>query len=209
SPPPAAPAQDPLVISVPGPRKPAAGEHTEAPVRSNNECSYSRQDSTVAVEWRGPANLKMHKPVDCTLVIRNTMPIAAHGVRVTVPVPTGLAVAAAEPEAATEDRKLIWNLGVLQARQERIIQLRFVAEVAGELVPTASVTYTCSAPLHLHVHAPKLTLKIQAPSQVALGEPAKMVFTITNVGDGAADQVKIQASLSEGLQHASGRNVEL
>ena len=207
--PPALPAQDSRVIEVPAPRPPVASEHSNAPARPGDDNVLLRQDSSLAVEWRGPAVLKMHKPADFTLIVRNTMPMTIQGVRVAVPVPNGLAVASVEPDAATEDRKLLWDLGVLQARQERKIRLRFVPEIAGELTPTASVTYSCSSALHIQVHSPKLTLKSQAPTQVTMGEPAKILFTITNVGDGAADQVKIQAGLSGGLEHASGKNVEL
>jgi hypothetical protein len=184
-------------------------QRAETPSRPVVESPMPKSDSAVAVEWGGPTTLKMHKPADFTLVVRNTLSVPVHGVRVSVPIPTGLAVASAVPEATTEDRQLIWDFGMLQARQERNIQIRLVAETGGELAPYASVTYTCSAALRLQVHSPKLALRTQAPGQVCLGDPAKIVFTVTNTGDGAAEQVKIQANLSDGLEHAGGRNVEL
>jgi hypothetical protein len=184
-------------------------ERSEPATRIINENPIPSQDPVVAIEWRGPATIRLHKAAEYTLVVRNTMPTAVHGVRVSVPVPTGLAVASAEPEAKTEERKLLWDMGVLQPRQERNIRLRLVAETTGELAPNATVTYTCTSALRLQVRSPKLVLKSQAPSQVALGDPANIVFTVTNMGDGEAEQVKIQASLSEGLEHKSGRSVEL
>jgi hypothetical protein len=42
-----------------------------------------------------------------------------------------------------------------------------------------------------------------------VGDPAKIVFTVRNSGDGAAEHDKIQPILTDGLEHASGRNVEL
>jgi uncharacterized repeat protein (TIGR01451 family) len=209
--PPSAPAAlPPRIITATPPRTQTAVERSEPTARIVNENPIpSRQESVVAVEWRGPATLTLNKPADYTLIVRNTMPTTVNGVRVTVPIPTGLAVASAKPEAATEERKLLWDLGVLQPRQERNLRLRLVPETTGELAPYATVTYTYTSPLRLQVRSPRLVLKTKAPSQVALGDPANIVFTVTNTGDGEAERVKIQANLSDGLEHASGRNVEL
>jgi uncharacterized repeat protein (TIGR01451 family) len=168
----------------------------------------SRADSAVSIEWLGSSTIKMHQPTDFALVVRNNTAAAVQDVRAFVRVPTGLAVFAAEPRASAAGRVLEWQLGALAPRQERKLQVRLAAEATGELVAQAWATFTCAASLTLRVQEPKLVLKTRAAEQVTLGDAANIVFTVSNAGEGTAEQVKIQANLSDGLEHASGKHVE-
>src|SRR5262249_19598230 len=143
------------------------------------------------------------------LVVRNNTATPLQEVHVRVRVPTGLAVYAAEPRAATEGRVLIWELGTLAPNQAQKLQVRLAAEATGELVAQPLATFSCASALSIRVQEPKLVLKTQANERVALGDAANIVFTVSNTGEGIAEQVKIQANLSEGLEHPSGKHVEL
>jgi uncharacterized repeat protein (TIGR01451 family) len=43
---------------------------------------------------------------------------------------------------------------------------------------------------------------------VLVGDPAAFTITVSNPGDGTADQVKIHATLSDGLEHARGNKID-
>jgi len=173
------------------------------------EGSESRPDSAVSIEWLGSSTIKMHQPSDYSLVVRNNTAAVVQDVRASVRVPTGLAVLSAEPRATAEGRVLEWQLGALPPHQERKLRVRLSAEASGELVAQAWATFTCASSLNLRVQEPKLVLKTKTSDHVTLGDSANIVFTVSNTGEGTAEQVKIQANLSDGLEHASGKHVEL
>jgi uncharacterized repeat protein (TIGR01451 family) len=62
--------------------------------------------------------------------------------------------------------------------------------------------------LQVKVREPKLVLKASAPGKVMVGDAAAFTLTVSNPGDGAADQVKIHATLTDGLEHARGNKVD-
>src|SRR5207244_804255 len=51
-------------------------------------------------------------------------------------------------------------------------------------------------------------IKANAPDKILVGDPAAFTLTVSNPGDGSADQVKIHAVLSEGLEHARGNKID-
>src|SRR6185369_9453918 len=93
-------------------------------------------------------------------------------------------------------------------KQERTIALKMVAEAKGDVLPQAWVTFTGSSVLRIRVREPKLALKVTNPDKALIGDPAAFTLTISNPGDGSADQVKIHANLSEGLEHARGNKID-
>jgi uncharacterized repeat protein (TIGR01451 family) len=103
---------------------------------------------------------------------------------------------------------LIWELGTLQAKQEKNLQMKLVADQKGDVTPQAWVTFTGSTVMRIRVREPKLVLKTQGPEKVLIGDPVAFTLSVTNPGDGAAEQVKIHAVLTEGLEHARGPKID-
>src|SRR5262249_40017341 len=68
----------------------------------------------------------------------------------------------------------------------------------------AWVSFTGSSVMRIRVREPKLALKVTTAEKVLVGDPAAFTLTVSNPGDGLADQVKIHAVLSEGPEHARG-----
>ncbi len=123
-------------------------------------------------------------------------------------VPAGVNVQASEPRAIADGNTLLWDLGTLIPRQEKRIDLQILPEGKGDLACQAMVTFTGASVARIRVREPKLLLKAAAPDKVLQGDVATISLTVTNPGDGSADHVKIQAVLSDGLEHARGKNVE-
>jgi uncharacterized repeat protein (TIGR01451 family) len=160
------------------------------------------------MEWIGPPTAKVGQPADYSLVVRNVCNIPVQQVIVRVRMPAGITVSATEPRCASENNVLMWELGTMMAKQEKNLQMKLVANAKGDVTPQAWVTFTGSSVMRIRIREPKLALKAQAQDKVLVGDTANFTLTVSNPGDGSADQVKIHASLSEGLEHAKGSKVD-
>jgi uncharacterized repeat protein (TIGR01451 family) len=195
---------------------PAAGAPVAAPIRDDQPIESSitppnptgRQEPAVSIEWVGPPTAKVGQPAEFTLVVRNACNIPVQQVLVRVRVPAGMSAAATEPKAISENNVLVWDLGTLLSKQEKNLQMKLVADAKGDVMPQAWVTFTGSSVMQVKVREPKLLLKASAPEKVMVGDAAAFTLTVSNPGDGAADQVKIHAVLSDGLEHARGNKVD-
>src|SRR5262249_50189334 len=86
--------------------------------------------------------------------------------------------------------------------------VRMVPDGKGNLACHAWVTFTGAAAIRIKVSEPRLALKLMPPEKVMLGDNAVFQFAISNLGDGVAEQVKIHANLSDGLDHPAGKNID-
>jgi uncharacterized repeat protein (TIGR01451 family) len=190
------------------PPPPQAAGDDKADMALSTGCPVGRNDPAVSLEWSGPAAVRVGQPADYVLSVRNTGATGVQQVRVRVRVPGGLTVTATEPKAAADAGALLWDLGVLAAKQEKGLTLKIVADARGELSPVASVTFTGSSALRVRAREPKLALRATAPEKVLVNEACAVTLSVTNPGDGPAEQVKVQATLSEGLEHARGNRFD-
>jgi uncharacterized repeat protein (TIGR01451 family) len=181
----------------------------EEPVSSvTAENPGGRQEPSVSIEWQGPAATKVGMPGDYALLVRNTSNIPVADVVVRVRVPAGLQVQGTEPKAGMENNVLVWDLGVLVAKQEKNLVMKMQAAAKGDLMPQAKVSFSGSSTLRIRVREPKIVLKVSAPEKALVGDTVAFSLTVTNPGDCTVDQVKIQALLSEGLEHQRGNKVD-
>src|SRR5262249_54500738 len=158
-----------------------------------------RQEPAMSMEWIGAPVAKVGQAGDYSLVVRNTCAGPVQQVVARVRVPAGMKVESTEPKANMENGVLVWELGTMTPRQEKAVTMKLIAEGKGDLMPQAWVAFTGSTVLRVQVREPKLGLKVQVPEKALVGDPAAFTLTVTNPGDCSADQVKIQATLSEGL----------
>ena len=173
-----------------------------------NDNPTGRQEPAISMEWIGPPIAKVNQPADFTLVVRNACNIPVQQVMVRVRIPNGMTISATEPKAVSENNVLMWELGAMMPHQEKNLLMRLVADARGDASPQAWVTFTGSSVMRIKVREPKLMLKAQATDHVLVGDAATIVLTVTNPGDGPAEQVKIHAKLSDGLEHGSGKDVD-
>ena len=213
-PPPSGPvAPEPAPGAGPAPAmaaKPFAPDEKASPEASMIADNPSgRQEPAVSLEWAGGAPVaKVGQSTEYALVVRNICNIPVQQVVVRVRIPAGLSVQNTEPRAMTETGILVWELGTLLAKQERSLSMKLLADTKGDVTTQAWVTFTGSSVMRIRVREPKLALKTTAPEKVLVGDAAAFTLTVSNPGDGSADQVKIQALLSEGLEHARGNKID-
>jgi uncharacterized repeat protein (TIGR01451 family) len=184
-------------------------EHPGEIEQGTNNNPTGRQEPAVSLEWIGPATAKVGIMTEYTVVVRNTCNIPVQQVLVRVRMPVGMSVTGTEPHAATENNVLVWELGTMLPKQEKNLQMKVQADTKGDLAPQAWVTFTGSSLMHIVVREPKLHLRASAAEKALVGDTVSFGLTVTNPGDGPAEQVKIQATLSEGLEHPKGNRVEV
>jgi uncharacterized repeat protein (TIGR01451 family) len=167
-----------------------------------------RQEPAISLEWVGAPTAKVGQAGAYSLVVRNACNIPVQQVLVRVRVPHGITCLETEPKGVTESNIFVWDLGTLQSKQEKVLQMKLLADQKGDVSPQAWVTFTGSSVMRIKVREPKLLLKAENPDRVLIGETAAFNLTVTNPGDGSADQVKIHAVLSEGLEHPRGQKID-
>jgi uncharacterized repeat protein (TIGR01451 family) len=193
-------------LSLPGSQAIGGERSPESALGSEN--LGNRQEPAVSLEWVGPTAAKVNQPTGYSLVVRNICNIPVQQVLVRVRIPPGLSCGDTEPKASAEGNVLIWELGALQAKEEKTLRLKLLAEQKGDAMPQAWVTFTGSSVMHIRVREPKLTLKAEGAAKLMLGETAAFQLTVANPGDGAAEQVKIHALLTEGLECPRGNKID-
>ncbi|MFL5342077.1 MAG: CARDB domain-containing protein [Gemmataceae bacterium] len=175
---------------------------------ANNDNPTGRQEPAVSLEWIGPPAAKVGQPADYSIVVRNVCNIPVQQVLVRVRMPQGLNVVATEPKAVTEESVLMWDVGTLLPKQERNLQMKLVSPTRGDIGCQAWVTFTGASAMKIRVREPKLLIKASGPEKVLVGDACTFVLTVSNPGDHPAEQVKIHAELSEGLESVRGPKVD-
>jgi hypothetical protein len=174
----------------------------------NEDNPTGRQEPAVSMEWIGPPAAKVNQPADYSLVVRNVCNLGVSQVIVRVRVADGVTVAATEPKALQEGNVLMWEVGNLLPKQERNLVLKMTCATKGDINCQAWVTFTGATAMTIRVREPKLMIKATAPDKVLVNDACTFLLTVSNPGDHPADQVKIHANLSEGLEHARGRGID-
>ena len=174
-----------------------------------NDNRPGKQESAVSIEWVGPANARFNQPMSYQVLVRNTGPIALNQVVVKPNLPTDVKIKASDPYINPEAIDTGWLLGTLQPGQLRKIEVTILSKKRGYQSYNATVTFA-STSVHLtEVREPLLQIKIKSPEKVVAGEPAPILFTLTNPGDGLTENVKVRAVLPEGLEHPRGQAFEI
>jgi uncharacterized repeat protein (TIGR01451 family) len=167
-----------------------------------------RQQPAVTVEWVGPTSVRIHQPLSCQIVVRNTSTTPAHNVIVRHKLGDGVTCKTSEPRAGDETGELSWNLGTLAPQQSKRVEVVLVAHTRGALNCQAAVTFTAIAGHQVQVREPKLAIKLTSPDKVIAGDSVTIMMVVSNPGDGAADAVKLKAILPEGVEHPHGKTLD-
>jgi uncharacterized repeat protein (TIGR01451 family) len=176
----------------------------EAPDKPRTGGPAARQEPAISLEWHGPMDLQVGVPAEYTLVAKNTSAIPLHKVIVQVKFPSGSKVVVTEPKAEGNDLVLLWDHGTIASKQERSVKITIVPPAKGELLCQAWVTFTGSTALKVQVREPKISVEAKMPEKVTVGDPATIIFSITNAGDHKAEGVKLGITLPTGLEVKPG-----
>lgn len=163
----------------------------------------------VTVEWAKKTDINVGQESEIELVVKNSGTVPATNVTVDATFPNSVRLTSVEPKPAQAADKLSWTFDVLAPKAERRLLVKLIPSRRGDLGTSAEVRYTAQSANLFKVEEPLLKVAIKGPAEVLLGDPASQLITITNPGTGVAHDVKLEARLSEGLEHPKGERLEI
>jgi len=189
---PAVAAEKPAPVQVTERTTPAAGN-------IGNRITLSRRTPQLAVEATGPRRVSVGQPGAYTIVVRNTGDEIAEGVMVFVSIPEWVELADAQcttgtaaPQTDGGSHGATWTLERVapQSKQELTLKLVTRRNQPFEL----GMRWVCSpasSQTLVEVDEPKLQLNISGPTDVAFGQSQSYTLTLSNPGNGQAENVTI------------------
>ncbi|REK12982.1 MAG: hypothetical protein DWQ37_10165 [Planctomycetota bacterium] len=162
----------------------------------------------LAVEIEAPQMKYAGTPGTCLVKIANTGDAVAQGVRVTAVLPLDAKFLAASSGGRldTQSGQVHWTLGALPAGGERVMELQFSMNTAGDnrvqVSATAQGDLSAAASSNTRVEAiADLKLEVRDPQgPVAVGDDAVYEIRIRNRGTKAARDIDLAVFFSEGLE---------
>jgi uncharacterized repeat protein (TIGR01451 family) len=155
-----------------------------------------KSDPAVALDWSGPAVVRVGKPAEYTLTVRNTCGQPLQKVVVQVRVPNGVTVVDTSPATKPADGVYLWEAGTLEAKGATAVKLTLSRPTSGELNCQAWVTLTGTSAMKAAAKEPKLAVTIKAPEKVIVGDKIPVEYTVTNTGDLPAEGVVLKLANS-------------
>ena len=150
----------------------------------------ARPEASVSLDWAGPPAACLNKPAEYTLSVRNLSAQPAQKTVVQVRPPRDAAVRQTIPAAKVVDGVYVWDLGTLDPRSATHLKMTLAPTARGEMGCQAWVTFTGTAGMTVAVKEPRVVVKVSAPEAVTVGDTFKVTYTVKNVGDAPAENVR-------------------
>ena len=179
----------------------ASGAPTAPTSRASAEAGPTTPQ--VTIEWTKKGDLNVGQECQVELHVKNSGSVAASQVAVDAVFPTTVRLTSAEPKPVATADKLTWSFDSIAPGTERKIIVKLIPSRRGDLGATAQVRFTGAASASFRVEEPLLKVALKGPNELMLGDPASQFITVSNPGTGTAHDVKVEAKLSEGLEHGS------
>ena len=167
------------------------------------------QTAKVTVHWVKKGDINVGQECQCQLLLTNTGAVAAKNVLVDAYFPTSVRLVKTEPSPATATDHLTWKFAELAPGQKQVIDIRMIPSERGDLETSAFVTFTSATSSVFNVSEPLLMVKVTGPTEVLVGDPASQVIKVSNPGTGVATNVKLEAIIPAGLEHARGERLAM
>lgn len=161
------------------------------------------QTPQVTIEWVKKGDLNVGQECHFELHVKNNGTAIASQVAVDTIFPNTVRLTSAEPKPAVTSDRATWTFESLAPGAEQKISIKLIPSRRGDLGTTANVRFTGTASAAYRVEEPMLKVALKGPSEVMMGDPASQQIVVSNPGTGTAQDVKVEARLSEGLEHGS------
>lgn len=160
---------------------------------------------SLAVKKVGPAEGIVGEKVVYTIDVSNPGDADAQEVVLKDKLPDGMSyLDCTLAPTNTEEKELVWNLGVVPKDATKKMTLTLKAEKEGEWVNTASIMSKETAPQHSQwitkVGKPVVFIVKEAPEEVRLGEKITYKLTIKNNGNAVAKNLLMRDFIPAGLK---------
>lgn len=161
------------------------------------------QTPQVSIEWVKKGDINVGQECHVELHVKNCGSTMASQVAVDGIFPATVRLTSAEPKPAVSGEKVTWNYESLAPGAEQKISIKLIPSRRGDLGATANVRFTGTASAVFRVEEPLLKVALKGPSEILLGDPASQMIVVSNPGTGTVHDVKVEARISEGLEHGS------
>ncbi len=169
----------------------------------------TKQAPAVSLETVAPEAVTAGADFSYELVVRNDGATAVWGVRVEDELPAGAKLMSSEPAAEVAGTKMVWTLGNLEPAGTRKIKVTLRPADEGEIRTKASISFATGTEARVRVTRPKLAVELLGGETARAGELTTFQIKLTNSGTGPANNMILQARLSDGLTHSGGQLLEL
>jgi uncharacterized repeat protein (TIGR01451 family) len=176
------------------------------------------QTPRLLVEKRGQAALQAGETAYYLITVRNPSDEHVTGLQIEDALPREARAVAAEPAAAVKDGRVRWVPLALGPREQITFGLSVQALAAVQFGNTTSIVggqvVSRGAPGEIRAPTPPtsstspLTVQVQGPGSVPVGQNAFFKITITNQGREPLHKLLLRAFLPETLVHPAGQKVE-
>lgn len=180
---------------------PAAPGKSAMPAARTSTVDNGPQTPQVTIEWVKKGDVSVGQECQLELHVKNSGQVPATQVAVDGVFPNTVRLTSAEPKPAVSGEKVTWSFDSLAPGAEQTITVKMIPSRRGDIGATAHVRFTGSASASFRVEEPLLKLAMKGASEVTLGDPAPQMIMISNPGTGTAHNVKLEARLSDGLEH--------
>ena len=172
-----------------------------------------KQSVAVTVDVQAPASMNLNQEATLKLIVRNTGAHDALNVVIEDDLPDGLQFISSVPEMQVPAQShLTASIATLSAGSDRTFSIRVKPTKRGPFDHVATVRFETGCRSRTVVLEPKLKVDVVArptDGKVLKGQAVQFDVTVSNLGDGPARNVAIQAKLSAGLRHERrGKNDE-
>jgi len=164
---------------------------------------------SVIVDWVKQSDINVGQECQIDLVARNTGNAPASQVTLEATFPSSVRLTSAEPKPTASGDKLTWTFDSLPVGGEKRIAIKLIPSRRGDLGTSAEVRFSSQSGTVFKVEEPLLKIAVKGPREVLLGDPASQLITVSNPGTGTANNVKLEAVLSEGLEHPRGNRLTI
>ena len=165
------------------------------------------QSPMLSVEWIKDGDIHVGQECAFRLMVKNNGRMDASQIEVEAQFPNSVRLTSTTPKPSSMDETIIWKFARLAPGAEQEIKIRMIPSQRGELATNAQVRFTGTAAGMFEVEEPLLQVAVQGPQEVLVGEPAAHLITVSNPGTGIARNVKIEALIPKGLEHARGERL--
>jgi uncharacterized repeat protein (TIGR01451 family) len=159
---------------------------------------------SIAIAKTGPARETVGHSFQYDIVVTNTSPdLDVRDVVVTDPIPGDLVYESSNPPAEASGNNLTWRLGTMAQGSSRTLTVNVHATHSGNVENCATVTaeggLTARACAPTTFSAPALTIRKTGPAEASVCDPITYTITVTNTGDGEAQNVHVTDQMPAGV----------
>lgn len=196
-------------LTMPRTRRPTAASRHEQTAGSAGAAAAVTDEGTqtpgITLEWVRSGAFNVGQPSTIELIIRNTMKSTVSGVEAEVSIPASCEIQEMTPPPSQEAVTMQWSLGTLHAAESRTIRFQMIPHTPGDAQLHCAVRMTGTSTISMNIVEPMLELAVTGPEAAEAGEQLGYLVQVSNPGSGTAENVVILASLPEGLEHKSGK----